>query len=351
MNALAFAGCGAHHARMTIPAAPHASTPAAAPRWPLIDALRGAALVLMIIYHFSWDLSYLGLIATDVARHPAWSAFAMGIAGSFLTLVGVGFALGARQGLDRTRYLRRLGVVAGAAVLVSLATAYAMPDAPVLFGVLHCIALASVLIVPFLRAPVLLAPAAAAAAFALPVLVRSPAFDGSGWAWLGLARSPPPAVDHVPILPWFGCVLIGLAIGRLILDTAALARRREWIGGWRARALPARGLVRLGRWSLVVYLVHQPLLIGALTLFTALFPPATRIGDAAGFVAACQRTCRASAGEAATCAAYCGCAAEKLRATPMWANILNDRLTPDERTNVAELARQCAPGSASPRAN
>ena len=62
-----------------------------------VDAARGAALLAMAIYHFSWDLSFFQLIATPVATDPAWKWFARAIAGSFLFLVGVSLVLGHRE--------------------------------------------------------------------------------------------------------------------------------------------------------------------------------------------------------------------------------------------------------------
>jgi uncharacterized membrane protein len=66
----------------------------------------------------------------------------------------------------------------------------------------------------------------------------------------------PPTEDHVPLLPWFGVVLVGVALG------AALPRARVALD--RMGRLSPRWLGWLGRHSLLIYLVHQPVLIGAL---------------------------------------------------------------------------------------
>ncbi|HEX2726006.1 MAG TPA: heparan-alpha-glucosaminide N-acetyltransferase domain-containing protein, partial [Beijerinckiaceae bacterium] len=141
---------------------------AATPRWAAIDSARGVAVAAMIAYHFAWDLSFFRLIATDVVGHPAWQLFARAIAATFLMLVGAGLVLAHGKGLRRRSFLRRLAVVAAAALMITLATSLAMPESYIFFGILHCIALTSVLALPFLRAPVAVALAAAAFAFAAP---------------------------------------------------------------------------------------------------------------------------------------------------------------------------------------
>lgn len=314
-------------------------------RWPLIDAARGAAIVAMIIYHFSWDLHFHGLIATDIARHPAWSSFAASIAASFLMLVGAGFALGARGGLDRSRYLRRLAIIAGAATLVTLGTAIAMPHAPVLFGILHCIALSSVFIAPFLRAPIAIAAAAAIIVFVLPSAARSPRFDGAAWTWLGLADRNLPSVDHVPMLPWFGFVLVGLAAARALIELDALTSLRAVMRDWRAASRPTRLLIAMGRWSLVIYLTHQLVLNALIWPFAPPVPQRAEIDDASSFRSACEQSCKPTGG-VDSCRAFCACAIDKLRPTPLWANILRDNVTPDLQSKIADVTKQCAPAAA-----
>ncbi len=92
---------------------------AASQRWDAIDVARGLAIVAMIVYHFSWDLSFLQLIATNILQVPAWRWFARGIAGSFLILAGFGLTLAHAQGFHRVPFLRRLMKVGGAALAVT----------------------------------------------------------------------------------------------------------------------------------------------------------------------------------------------------------------------------------------
>ena len=93
---------------------------------------------------------------------------------------------------------------------------------------------------------------------ALPLAVQHPFFDSRLTNWVGLVTQKPVTEDWVPLLPWLGVMLWGLALGQWLL-----ARRRPLLAG---PLLPALApLATLGRWPLTIYMLHQPLLIGALT--------------------------------------------------------------------------------------
>ena len=100
------------------------TTPAS--RLHVIDGARGAALLGMFVYHFAWDLDFYGLIAIDTGA-GGWAVSARVVAGSFLFLVGVSLVLATRDGFKPKLFLRRLGLVAGAAMLVTLATWWLTP--------------------------------------------------------------------------------------------------------------------------------------------------------------------------------------------------------------------------------
>jgi hypothetical protein len=93
------------------------------------------------------------LVETDVVASPGWSLFARAIAASFLTLAGVGLALAHGDGVRWRAFLRPLGIVAGAALGVTLATWVVFPDTFVFFGILHCIAASSLLALLFSARP------------------------------------------------------------------------------------------------------------------------------------------------------------------------------------------------------
>ena len=235
---------------------------AARPRIALVDALRGCALAAMAIYHFFWDLGLLGLADFGVAENPFWIAFARATAASFLFLVGVSLVLGHGTGIRPRAFLRRLAMIVAAAALITVVSWYADPDGVIWFGILHCIALSSVLGLIFLRLPVMAVVIAAAICLAAPVFLTSSLFNSPFLLWLGLATEAPPSNDYNPMLPWFGLVLLGIAAGR-----TALARRpQSFWAQWQPRNALERGVAFIGRHSLAFYLLHQPVLIGLLWL-------------------------------------------------------------------------------------
>lgn len=231
-------------------------------RIPLIDAMRGAGIVAMVIYHLAWDLSYFGFIVVNVPADRGWTIFARLIAGSFLALVGVSLVLAHRSGIRPRPFLRRLAIISAAAVAVTLLTWYLFLTSFVFFGILHAIAVSSVLALPFLRVPLILVVATSAFAFAAPSLLASPVFNSPWLWWLGLMTFAPTSNDYVPIFPWFGVVLAGMAATRLWLRLPKLHGRLRW-GAAPSRIAP---LVWTGRHSLVIYLLHQPVLFGSLFL-------------------------------------------------------------------------------------
>ncbi len=312
---------------------------AAAPRGGRIaalDVVRGIALAAMILYHFSFDLRMFGLTDADVVNGLGWKLFARATAGTFLALVGVNLVLATRHGLKRQPYLRRLAMIAGAAALVSLGTWWFDSSTFVYFGILHEIALASVLALPFLRLQPWITALVAAAIIALPVFVALPFMDHPALAWIGLAAHPRQSIDYVPVFPWFGVVLAGVVAGRLFLQYVADSPLARWDPGdtW------PRSLMVVGRWSLVIYLIHQPILVGILYLTAPLTMP--RVEARRAFMGDCVAACTAEGRGGDTCAAYCSCMFPGLYGSDLYNIASRDAMTEEQRQRVDALSRICA---------
>jgi uncharacterized membrane protein len=133
---------------------------------------------------------------------------------------------------------------------------FIFPRTFITFGILHCIAVASILTWPLVRFPIV-ALLVGIGVIAVGTQVQLAVFDAPWLNWVGLMTHKPATEDYVPLFPWLGVVCIGIAAGAW-LD----AREFRPLQGI-ARRAPA-WLNWLGRHSLLVYMVHQPLLIGVL---------------------------------------------------------------------------------------
>ena len=312
-----------------------------APRIAAIDALRGLAIAAMVVYHFSWDLSSFGFIAVDVIADPGWKAFARIIAGTFVGLVGVSLVLATRNGLRLQRYLRRLAIIVGAALLVTLGTWYYFPNAFVFFGILHLIAFASVAALPFLRLPTVVVLLAAVIIFALPFFFTHELFQNPLLWWVGFTPQPPATVDYVPVFPWFALTLLGIVAGRLLLRYGS----DSWFARWIPKDFFGRLAVFAGRWSLLIYLVHQLILIGLLSAIAPLLAPDPR-AEAATFTNECVTSCRAAGREPPVCEVYCNCVLAGMQEADILSTALTGRMSAEENNRWISLINQCRPKDA-----
>ncbi len=220
-----------------------------------IDALRGLAVVAMVAYHFAFDLAWFRVTAHDFYRDPFWLHARTLILSSFLLLAGVSLVLAQSSARGRERFWLHTGRIAACAVGVSVGSYLVFPRSFIWFGVLHAIAVSLVLIRPLAGRP-WIALCAGLAVIAAGNLIASPVFDSRTLGWIGFMTGKPVTEDYVPLAPWTGVMLVGVAAGHVLVrrgfaPVAALAR------------LP-RTVQWLGRHSLLVYMVHQPILIGAL---------------------------------------------------------------------------------------
>jgi uncharacterized membrane protein len=302
-----------------------------------VDALRGMAIIAMIMYHFAWDLGFFGFISVDVAENLGWVVFARTIAGTFVGLVGVSLVLATRTGLRMRPYLRRLAIIISAAILVTLGTWWFLPQSFVFFGILHLIAFASVAALPFLFLPTPIILAVGVVILALPFFFTPEIFNHPFLWWLGLTSGTKiDTLDYVPVFPWFAVTLFGIVAGRLLVKSA----NDNWVANWVPSGFVGRLLILAGRWSLSIYLVHQLLLVGVLSLIVSFMPPhpaiQAEIGD-------CVTTCRAAGQEAQFCEVTCGCVLRGIEDAGFLSAVLSGRLSAEENDLRLTIIKQCQP--------
>lgn len=299
-----------------------------------IDIARGVALVAMAIYHFTWDLEFFGYAEPGFTAVGGWKFFARSIASSFLFLVGVSLVLAHGRGIRWKGFWRRLAMVAAAALAISIATYFAVPGGFIFFGILHQIALASVLGLAFLRLPGALTLVAAAGVIAAPFFLRSPVFDHPALWWVGLSTEIPRSNDYVPLFPWFGAVLAGMGATKLAQGaglTAWLATLKP--GSW------SRPLLFAGRHSLAVYLIHQPVLIAFVWAFSQILPPQMPPREV-GFTRSCEQQC-AQTRDAAFCTRYCGCMLSAIQREDLVEDVFQGRGDSGLQARLEDLAMMC----------
>ena len=233
-----------------------------------LDVLRGLALLWMSVYHFCYDLNQFGHLRLDFYHDAFWTWQRSAIVGLFLFCSGLGQASAVWTGQSWRRFWRRWMQLACCALLVSAGSYAVAPQSFIYFGVLHGIALMLIVARCSAHAGNGLWPLGAMA-IAVPFMAAD-WIAGSGYAalfnapalnWLGLISEKPVTDDYVPLLPWLGVMVWGLAAGSWLLR-----RRPSWLQ-WNAPR-PMRPLALIGRWSLTVYMLHQPLMVGALTLYS-----------------------------------------------------------------------------------
>lgn len=237
-------------------------------RWDAIDAVRGAAVMAMIAYHFAFDLVHFGWLRADPYNDLRWIGSRTAILSSFLLVAGISLALAQANRESALHFWKRIAKVAGAALLVSIGSWIVFGERFIWFGVLHAIAVISVLSRPLLRLHRWLI-LVGIVAIAIGATVHLALFDQPLLRWIGMATMKPQTEDYVPILPWMGVSLIGAGLMFALLSRSqSTARIRQWT--MPAALLPVGWL---GRHSLLIYLVHQPLIFGAMTLVAMWLQP------------------------------------------------------------------------------
>ena len=230
-----------------------------------VDAARGVAIIMMVVYHTTYDLDALGGYDVD-ATSGNWALFADLTAGLFLFLVGLSLAISrSRASLSGWRlfgkYLARgLRIFAYGMILTGIFLALQM--GVVAFGILHLIGVSIILAYPFLKLRVTNLVLGSLIFVAGQYVLARDLVSETYWLLpFGVVPEGVIMPDYRPLLPWFGVVLIGLFVGNVVYGDG----RRPTITEDKAPVL-ARPLLPLGRNSLFIYLIHQPIIIALLAV-------------------------------------------------------------------------------------
>lgn len=221
-----------------------------------LDLLRLVAICLMVTYHAAYDLQIFYSWQLD-SFSGAWWLVARASANLFLLLVGVSFVLSSRAKTPSQiwkRALQRGVTVLGIAILISIGTYLYDPSTYIRFGILHCIGI-SLMLLPLFRE----LDELSAALFGLLVIsaglhLSNEYTSVSYLLPFGLRYPEFHSIDYFPLFPWFGVVMLGTALGQWLAENMHLLHTYDQRNRYSKLLWP-------GRHALLVYLLHQPILL------------------------------------------------------------------------------------------
>jgi uncharacterized membrane protein len=237
-----------------------------------VDSLRGLAISMMITYHFLFDLTFFGIYSFDVYSGFLW-VFARLTAFTFIFIMGVSLTLSNsraqitgkyREGGLFKKYLKRGLKIFSLGLLITLITWIFIPQEFIIFGILHFIGISIILSYVFLKSKYLNL-FLGIGLILLGIYLGNFTFDFNWLVWLGFIPNNLDTVDYFPLIPWFGVVLIGLFFGGLLYKNY----QRQFKIPDLSKNYFVKTFSFLGRNSLIIYLIHQPILIIILYLLGA----------------------------------------------------------------------------------
>ncbi len=218
-----------------------------------IDFLRGVLIPGMILIHLLYDV--VELYAFVDWQYPAWYFhFRNNYGALFVMLSGVSVTLGSHS-------VRRGMTVFAGGMLCTLATVcmyylgMANRGIIIYFGVLHCIGVCMMLWPLFRRAPVWLLAGLGIILAVVGLYLRFQIFDFPWLVVLGFAFRGFSSSDYFPLMPNLGYFLVGAALGK-----ALYRQKRTRFPRVNEDCIPIRMMTFCGRHSLLIYLLHQPVL-------------------------------------------------------------------------------------------
>ncbi len=231
----------------------------------LLDEIRALALIGMIVYHTAYDLRYLFGVSFDFQSF-GWNTLQKAVCCTFIVIAGISTRLSKKP-------LKHGIVVFAAGLLMTAGTAFFIPDQIIVFGILHFLGI-SMMIAYLFRKGIQKANAPLGILFSLvlffaciginrgtvvfgKVLVPPLFYTNTLTAILGFPPKGFASADYFPLLPWLFLFLTGCFLGKYFKE----------------RKIPdfffkqhSRFLSVIGSNTLVIYILHQPVIYAALTL-------------------------------------------------------------------------------------
>ncbi len=208
----------------------------------------------MIIFHFSFDLNNFDIVALDLKHGDFWRYFRFVIVSMFVFAAGISLVLAHKERIYWHKVKKRVLILGGASILVSVGSYTQFPNTWIYFGILHFFLFASLAGLLFLKTPKL--------AFVVGIIIIAGYnFHFLSMHWLFLLLQEPLHLpvryteDLANVVPWFGVFLLGMSFARF-----GLHEKVFYTDFFNAQNRVNRFFSFMGKHSLLIYLVHQPIL-------------------------------------------------------------------------------------------
>ena len=214
-----------------------------------LDLMRGIAIIMMIAFHFIYDLNSFGFSDIPLFTHWAGIAWRCLIVFLFLSAVGISLVIAHGKGIKFKKFLKRLLYLGIAALFVSAGTYVMFPDGWVYFGILHLIWFSTIIAISFVNLP------KTSLLIAALILIGA-IFDQPNLSFISYLLEPYlpfGSVDYYPLFPWLSFVFIGIYLGHNPYYQKIFIFRLNW-------------LEVIGKHALIIYLTHQIALFSVVSL-------------------------------------------------------------------------------------
>jgi len=207
---------------------------------------------------------YFGFAKADLIYQPDWRLFERIIASSFLYIAGLSLFITHSSSINWKSFIRRYGATAICAILISLVTFVLFKTDMIRFGILHAISVSGLLGLLLLKLNTVSLILLTVLIFSFNFLIPKPIEGHYLLQWLIYTTETPNSLDYRPIIPWIIPFILGMASYKPfkswgILEVSRTVIHKELsILSW------------LGRNSLILYLIHQPILFTGFLLILKL---------------------------------------------------------------------------------
>ena len=214
-----------------------------------LDLMRGVAIIMMVAFHFIYDLNSFGFTDIPLFTHWAGTAWRILIVFLFLSAVGISLVIAHSKTLKLKKFIKRQIYLGIAALIVSAGTYVMFPDGWVYFGILHLIWVSSLIAIFFINLPK--TSLLIAAIILISSILGQPNF--TILSNIFEQYLPLSSVDYYPLFPWLSFVFIGIYLGHYPHYQKVFTFRLNW-------------LEVIGKHALIIYLTHQIVLFSAVSL-------------------------------------------------------------------------------------